>query len=270
MLELYSAGLSTCSIKVRLALAEKRLEVQHRWVDLRKGEQFTPQYLALNPQAVVPTLVDEGTVVVESTLINEYFDDRHPERSLRPESAVERYRMRAFTRGLDVSLHPACTVVTYAVAMRPLQQRLPREQVMASIDQLRDPVKREQRRALYSRGVDAPVFAPALRTYVAYLDEMESALANGPWLAGETFSQADCGAVPYVLRLDHIGLDELWSPGRRERVGDWYRRMQQRDSWQVAVKPFLDERAVGAFRAAGEAVLEPMQEILRDGPAAPA
>ncbi|MEM6703947.1 MAG: glutathione S-transferase family protein [Acidobacteriota bacterium] len=263
-MQLYNAGLSTCSIKVRLALAEKELEVEHHWVDLRKGEQFTPQYLALNPQAVVPTLVDGETVVVESTLINEYLDDRFPEKSLRPQTAAGAYRMRRFTRELDVSLHPACTVVTYAVAMRPMQQRLPREQVMASIEQLRDPTKREQRREIYSQGVDAPVFAPALRRYVAYLDAMDDALAEGPWLAGESFSQADCGALPYVLRLEHVCLEELWSNGQRERVGDWYRRMRERPSWEIAVQPFLDERAVAAFRSAGEAVHEPMRLILEE------
>ena len=65
MLELYHHGSSVCAAKVRLTLAEKKLEWQGHYIDILKGEQFDPEYLRLNPKAVVPTLVHDGFVLQE-------------------------------------------------------------------------------------------------------------------------------------------------------------------------------------------------------------
>ena len=83
----FHAPISTCSQKVRLVLAEKGLAYESALVDLTSGEQFKPEYLALNPSAVVPTLQDGGATFVESTLINEYLDDAYPEVALKPRIA---------------------------------------------------------------------------------------------------------------------------------------------------------------------------------------
>ena len=71
-LVLYHHGSSACAAKVRFALAEKALAWESRYVDILRGEQFAPAYLALNPKAVVPTLVHDGAVIVESTVICEF------------------------------------------------------------------------------------------------------------------------------------------------------------------------------------------------------
>src|SRR5207244_2069156 len=74
-LELYHHGSLVCAAKVRFTLMEKGLEWKGHYLDLLKGEHFNPQYLKLNPKAVVPTLVHDGQVLVESTVICEYLDD---------------------------------------------------------------------------------------------------------------------------------------------------------------------------------------------------
>ena len=74
MLTLYHATNSVCSQKARLVLAEKNLPWTSALVDLGKGEQFSPTYLALNPEAVVPTLVDGDLAIRESSLVLEYVD----------------------------------------------------------------------------------------------------------------------------------------------------------------------------------------------------
>ena len=84
MLELYHNDMSTCAQKVRLTLAEKGLAWEGRHLDLRAGDQQKPEYLKLNPRGVVPTIVDNGKVVRESTVIMEYLDDEYPKPSLRP------------------------------------------------------------------------------------------------------------------------------------------------------------------------------------------
>jgi glutathione S-transferase len=84
VLALYHNDMSSCAQKVRLCLAEKALEWESRHLDLRAGEHQQPWYIKLNPRAVVPTLIDDETVIPESNVINEYLDDRFPERPLRP------------------------------------------------------------------------------------------------------------------------------------------------------------------------------------------
>ena len=60
MIRFYDNDMSVCAQKVRLVLAAKRLDYERHVLDLRAGDQFDPEYLKLNPKAVVPTIVDQG------------------------------------------------------------------------------------------------------------------------------------------------------------------------------------------------------------------
>ncbi len=75
MLELYHSWDPFCSFKVRLCLEGKGLDWTGQHIDLMKFENLRPDYLAVNRNGLVPTLIDEGTVIVESTIINEYLDE---------------------------------------------------------------------------------------------------------------------------------------------------------------------------------------------------
>jgi glutathione S-transferase len=119
-MKLYHNALSTCSQKVRMALAEKQLPYTSQTLNLQSGEQFNPLYLKLNPKAVVPTLEDNGKVYIESSLINEYLDDEYPQVALKPADATDRFRMRTLIRKIDETQHPACSVITYAIGLRPV------------------------------------------------------------------------------------------------------------------------------------------------------
>ena len=75
MITLYHGKTSVCSQKVRLGLAEKGIEWQSRELNLQKGEQQSPEYLKLNPNAVVPTLLTtDGNIIRESSVVLEYID----------------------------------------------------------------------------------------------------------------------------------------------------------------------------------------------------
>ena len=94
----YNAPQSTCSQKVRYTMAEKGLPFVEHKLKLFKNEQLRPEYLKLNPNGVVPTLVHDGRPIVDSSVIMEYLDAMHPESSLTPRDAEQRARMRAWTR----------------------------------------------------------------------------------------------------------------------------------------------------------------------------
>ena len=84
MLTLYHQGSSVCAAKVRIVLHEKDLEWRSEYIDILKGEQFDPAYLKLNPNAVVPTLIHDEGVIIESTVICEYLDDVFPDQPFKP------------------------------------------------------------------------------------------------------------------------------------------------------------------------------------------
>ena len=118
MLELYHHGSSVCAAKVRIVLAEKGLDWKGHYLDILKGDQFDPEYMKLNPKAVVPTLVHDGNVILESTVICEYLDEVFQQVALKPTDPVARAKMRLWTKAVDEDMHPACAEITFASSHR--------------------------------------------------------------------------------------------------------------------------------------------------------
>jgi len=251
-MRLYHNPISSCSQKVRMVLHEKGLAFDDTVLDLQKGEQFEPGYQALNPNAVVPTLEDQGSVMIESTLINEYLDDAYPDMPLKPASAVERHRMRLFCKTIDDALHPACGVITYAIGVRPGLLQRPRADIDALLAKIPNVARREARRSVIDQGVAAPVFHEAMRTHQIIFDQANALLRDQQWLAGSTFSLADCALMPYVVRIDH--LSQGHEIDSREHLQRWYAAIQQRPAFTQAVTNWAPPALVASFRQAGDAV----------------
>ena len=98
---------SSASYRVRIALNLKGARTEHLPHHLRKGEQTAPDYLALNPQGLVPTLENEaGEVLTQSLAIIEWLDETHPEPPLLPKDPLRRAKVRAFAMVLACEVHP--------------------------------------------------------------------------------------------------------------------------------------------------------------------
>ena len=132
MLRLYHGRTSVCSVKVRLALAEKGVDWESQLMTLR-GDQFDPAYLTLNPNAVVPTIVHNGTVVIESTVIMHYVNDAFPGPRLMPVEATARAKVHMTTKLMDERVHNACTVLTFATVNRPSLLQMKPEDLEADL-----------------------------------------------------------------------------------------------------------------------------------------
>ncbi len=232
MIELYHNDMSVCAEKVRFALAEKSLPWTSHHLNLRAGDQQKPEYLKLNPNALVPTLVDDGMVIIESTVINEYIDDAYPEPRLKPLEPTARARMRLWTKQLDEGVHAATSVVSAAIAFRYQKLANGMEALEAFHKKIPDPIKRERSWETVTKGVESRFFPEAIMRFDKLLGDMEIALAATPWLAGGEFSLADIGYAPYVTRLDHLQLQFLWD--RRPHVPAWYERVRERRAYLEA------------------------------------
>ncbi|MFZ5792023.1 MAG: maleylacetoacetate isomerase [Pseudomonadota bacterium] len=105
-MQFHSYFRSSAAYRVRIALALKGLAYKNIPVDLRKGEQGGEAYRRLNPQALVPTLVDGPHVLSQSLAIIEYLEETHPEPPLLPKTAPERARVRGLALAVACDIHP--------------------------------------------------------------------------------------------------------------------------------------------------------------------
>jgi len=252
MLELYHNAFSSCSQKVRLVLGEKGLDWKSHEIDLQGGGQHDPEYVKLNPNHVVPTLVHDGRVLIESTLINEYLEDAFPEPALRPADPAACHAMRLFIKSVDERVHPAAGVVTYGIATRPMLLGRSPEDREAAWANIPDVARRAARKSVIEHGVAAPEMRGAIAAFIGMLDRMEGLLDGQPWLAGNTFSLADACALPYVLRLEHLAMGGLISA--RPRCAEWFSNVQALGSYPAMVSDGLPAPIVAMFSKNAEEV----------------
>jgi len=233
-LELYHAPQSTCSQKVRIALAEKNLDWVDRRVNLAKNEQLRPEYLKLNPNGVVPTLVHDGCVVIDSSVILEYLDEVFPAPRLSPADPVRRAQMRAWMRFLEEVPTAAIRVPSFHLALATRFNVLDEAEFRKTEADVR-PLRKNFYRRMGPQGFSEADVAASLDELQRAVDRMEAALANGPWLLGEDYSLADIIVTPTIDRMNDLGLSEIWA--QRPRVTAWYARMQARPAFKKAYMP---------------------------------
>jgi maleylacetoacetate isomerase len=106
-MKLYGYFRSSAAFRVRIALNLKRITYDHASIHLRKSEQRRPDYLALQPQGLVPVLeTDDGDVLIQSLAIIEYLDETHPEPALLPGHPAARARVRGLAQAVACDIHP--------------------------------------------------------------------------------------------------------------------------------------------------------------------
>jgi len=249
---------------VRFALAEKQLRWTGHYVDILNGEQFAPEFLALNPKGVVPVLVHDGAVIVESTVICEYVEESFPENPIYPAHPLERARVREWTKAVDEELHPACSAITYVVSHRHTILR----NGAGSFEQFLARGAREGTAARTLKwqwiqlGLEAPGAADKIKLYDAYLHKMEHALGSSDWLVGDRFTMADIAMAPYVNRLAALAMDGLWENGRLPRVAAWFARVRARPTFRPAFVDWLPAELAREMRANGEISWPAIRDLL--------
>jgi glutathione S-transferase len=260
MLYLYHGTTSVCAAKVRLTLSEKQLPWDGEILDLQRGDQHRPNYKKLNPNSVVPTLIHDGKIVIESTLILEYLNDAFPTVSLMPVNAYQKAVARLWMKKIDDYLHPACSTVSYAIAFRESLLKKPKEEVEARFAAMPDPVYRERQRLAVEEGVEAPHVLPALRHFDVYIGEMEKTLSQSPYLAGDDYSLADIAVTPYIVRAEMLAMDGLWAD--RPHMADWYRRVRVRPNFEPGINKYLTPIELARFVIPREATWAKIRAVL--------
>ena len=231
-LELYNFPASTCSLKVRICLAEKALD----WVDHpfkpHENKHLTPEYLEMNPNGVVPTLVHDGVPIIDSSTILEYLDEVFPERSFSPADPIGRAKMRAWLRYFEEKPTPAVRYPTFNRILIRNYRDLSNDDFEEQAE-IR-PLKTDFYKQMGRDGFDEAAIEKAIRAIRDTVERMEKSLAEeGPWLLGAFYSLADMCVAPLIDRMEDLGYESLWE-NDHSNVTDWFKAMKVRPAYSTA------------------------------------
>ena len=200
MNRLFHVPLSPFCRKVRLSLAEKKIEVE--LVEERYWE-LDADFLRRNPAAKVPVLKMDGKMLAKSGPICEYIEEKHPIPSLLPSNPDGRYEVRRLVNWFDDKFH-------HEVTSKLLYERVNKKLMGQGFPE--------------SKNVKAG--AKAIKYH---LDYMAWLLDQRRWLAGDTMSLADFAAASHLSALDYIS-DVDWN--RSAVVKDWYAKIKSRPAFR--------------------------------------
>src|SRR5262249_9650034 len=212
MLELWHEWNSVQSFKVRMVLAEKGLAWTEHRVELLRFDHLQPQYLSLNPNGVVPTLVHDGKVILESSVICQYLDETFPEPGLMPRDPYARAQARTWLKFFDDDVHAALRQASFELLYRPLLAEMPSAELEERLARHPDPVRARRFRDAARGAAGFAAIQQAVLSFRGIVGRVDAALKQNEWLAGAHYSLADVAMSPFVERLDHLGMGDLWEP----------------------------------------------------------
>ncbi len=200
MARLFHVPLSPFCRKVRLSLAEKKVEVD--LIEERYWER-DPDFLRRNPAGKVPVLKLDGKMMSESTPICEYIEETRPDPALMPEDPGGRFEVRRLVTWFDDKFHSEVT-------SKLLYER----------------VNKKVTKQGYPDSANVKAGAKAIKFH---LDYMAWLLDNRRWLAGDVMTLADFAAAAHLSSLDYIS-DVDWN--RAPVVKDWYAKIKSRPAFR--------------------------------------
>jgi glutathione S-transferase len=189
-----------------------------------------PDYLKINPNGVVPTLVDDGQVIIDSSVICEYLEEKYPEIALAPRDLVKRASMRAWMRFIEEVPTAAVRVPSFNMGFLPRYEGMDRATFEGAESDIR-PIRKQFYRRMGPGGFKKGDVYASFEQMGNTCSRMNAALELGPWLLGEQYTLADIIVAPLIDRMADLGMSEIWEQ-KYSRVTDWYARMKSRPAFQ--------------------------------------
>jgi glutathione S-transferase len=198
-MKLYNMNLSNFASKCRLAIYEKGAAVDI--VPIPGGDLKSPEYLKIYPMGKTPSLQVDGQIIGESEIINEYLEEKFPQKPLLPKDPESRAKSRGVSRFHDLYLEP------------PLRALFPQVQ---------------------AKEKDQKFIGEKLAEIKTRLDQLETMLSSGPYALGSSFTLADCALVPTCFFLN-LMLPMVGGPAFTDghpKLATWWTKVQERPTVQ--------------------------------------
>jgi glutathione S-transferase len=245
MLELYHWEPNGASARVLIALKEKGIAFESRWVDLHAFEQHDPEFLSLNESGQVPVLVQDGEAFNESSYICEYLEEAFEGPGLMPAEPLARWEARAWQKYVDDHFAQAVSELAW--------NRCRPKFMMGSPDKA---PTRERRHAWAEaiEGYSHSRLEQANERIGLAIERIEERLAQSGWLAGDAFSLADIAVFSYAYYLSELTPQLL---AGAPQMTAWLRN--------VAARPAVEEALAMTHHGAPFATAAPGPERVRWG-----
>jgi glutathione S-transferase len=247
-IHLWHAPLSSCSQRVRITLAEKGLGFISHLIDLHAGEHATEEYQRIHPNGLVPALVIDGELIIESVDIIKELERRFESPSLRAPGARLDAEMQLAMKRANAA-QPALKLLTFEFLFRAAPPPPKRNVIAFQNNHKNDALKKFHRD--FAAGFKRDRIVSAAADAHSDFRFLDSQLSDGrPFLCGSSFSLADIAWLPNLHRFEIIG----WPLARYPNLLQWSERVKERSSyraglmdWEPAelmtiVKPKLEER----------------------------
>ncbi|WP_323765752.1 glutathione S-transferase family protein [Marinovum sp.] len=234
-LHLWHAPMSSCSQRVRIVLAETGQAFESHLVNLEKDEHATEAYQRIHPKGLVPALVDDGALIIESIDIIRHLAGRNP--ALAATTQPELLE-KADAAQLDLKL------LTFEFLFRAAPP--PPPEVAEAFQKRHRNDWLKQFRREFAAGFDPERIDAAVRRTDEGFRHLDALLSDGrSYLAGEEFSLADIAWMPNLHRFDLMG----WPYARTPHLKAWFDRVSARPSYAQALEAWEDAPAIEAFTA---------------------
>ena len=237
-LHLYHAGFSNCAMRVRITLEEKGLAWESHLLDIMKGEHLTEEYIGINPNAVVPTLVDNGVVIIDSADIIDYLDQKYHQGSLRP---TDKSEVEEMYRWVYLARDNHLSIKTYMYArvgglekMKKTAEEMERYRQRQTFDS--ELLTFHERFSSPGGFSEEDIFS-ATQVINNCFSEMNERLKDHNWLAGSHFSLADIAWIPQLVILNAARYPFENYP----YLANWKKAVMQRPSFKLGVLDWLPD-----------------------------
>ena len=226
---LYHGNISNCSMRVRMTLIEKGIKWTSHHLDLKKKENISDDYFGINPKGLVPVLIDNGVVHVESNEIIDYLDRNYPEPSLR--SKENESEMLEWLR-LAGSIHVAAIKpYVYATKIAKKIKKTTEEEQKYNALQKNEELKNFHAKHAGSSSFKEKDLVKSKKILSDCFSKLENTLDGREWVMGEQFTLADISWIPVHFVLIGCGYQFAGYPN----ITRWAKAFTKKKSYQEGI-----------------------------------
>lgn len=235
MLELFHWEPVGHSARVLICLNEIGVKFESRYVDLLDFEQYSADFLAMNPFGLVPVLRDGDATMTESALINEFLVESHPDAGLAPEKPLGWYQTQAWSKYVDYNLGTSLATIGCRKYLVPLLRE--RAELRKKIAAIPVPERMHGWQLAADDAYNDEMIANSERKLGLVIERMEKTLADAEWLVGDRYSIADIDTFALMRSLRDLA-PNIINDDTAERTLEWIDRISARPAVEETLKKY--------------------------------
>lgn len=233
MLELFHWEPNAESAKAMICLKEKGIEFTSRYVDILELQQYSDDFMSLNPSGQVPVLIHDGNILTDSTLITEYIEEAFPEPVLAPHDAKGWYETLCWGKYVEYNLDTSVSTLGWYEVMAPKMKQRDQGELRAAIDSIPVAERKAAWQAAISDSRNEDQLENSRRKIGLAVNRLEETLSDSDWLLGDNYSIIDIDAFSLVCTLPSL-VPGTVNKDVTPRIMDWLNRINERPAVQEA------------------------------------